>query len=258
MEFTVERGKLWMLQTRNGKRTTKAALKNCGRHGQRGADHPRRGRSGGSTPRPSTSCCTRRSTPKAARNLVATGLPASPGAAQGEIVFTSEDAENAKGGRPQDHPGPRRDLARRHQRHARRRRHSDHAWRHDVPRGRRGAAAWASLVSRARVPSGSITKPARWPVAGVVLRQGDIITVDGSHWASAEGDASPCWSPNSRATSRLLWSWADAIRRMKVRANAETPADAEAARPLRRRRHRALPHRAHVSSTQVASSRCAR
>ncbi len=63
IEFTVERGKLWMLQTRSGKRTAKAALQDRGRHGRGGADHAARRRCCGSIRRRSTSCSTRRSIP---------------------------------------------------------------------------------------------------------------------------------------------------------------------------------------------------
>ena len=87
IEFTIERGKLWMLQTRNGKRTAKAALTHRRRDGRRGPDHAGGGGRRASTRRRSTSCCTRRSIPNAERKVIATGLPASPGAAGGEIVF---------------------------------------------------------------------------------------------------------------------------------------------------------------------------
>ena len=63
IEFTVERGKLWMLQTRSGKRTAKAALRIAVDMAQRGADHARRRRCCASIPRRSTSCSTRRSIP---------------------------------------------------------------------------------------------------------------------------------------------------------------------------------------------------
>ena len=109
IEFTVEQGKLWMLQTRTGKRTAKAALRIAVDLAQREADHAGRGGDARSTRPRSTSCCTRPSIPKAERKVIATGLPASPGAASGEIVFSSDEAETAQGAGPQGHPGARRD-----------------------------------------------------------------------------------------------------------------------------------------------------
>jgi pyruvate,orthophosphate dikinase len=110
MEFTIQEGKLWMLQTRSGKRTAKAALKDRGRACPRRPDH--RDRSGGrSSPARSTSFCIRPSTPKAERKVLTAGLPASPGAAAGEIVFTSEAAEARQEGPQEGHPRPCRDLA---------------------------------------------------------------------------------------------------------------------------------------------------
>ena len=88
LEFTVEQGKLWMLQTRNGKRTAKAALRIAVELANEGLITQRGGGGARSIRRRSTSCCTRPSIPKAERKVIATGLPASPGAASGEIVFS--------------------------------------------------------------------------------------------------------------------------------------------------------------------------
>ena len=92
IEFTIEHGKLWMLQTRNGKRTAKRAAHRR-RHGRRGHDHHATRRSCASSRPSSTSCCTRRSIPSDKRKPIAKGLPASPGAASGKIVFTADEAE---------------------------------------------------------------------------------------------------------------------------------------------------------------------
>ena len=95
MEFTVERGKLWMLQTRNGKRTAKAALRIAvelaseGLIGQDEAVNRVDPASLDQLLHPTID-------PNAERKILATGLPASPGAASGEIVFNSDDAETAK------------------------------------------------------------------------------------------------------------------------------------------------------------------
>ena len=95
LEFTIERGKLWMLQTRNGKRTATAALQGRGRDGQRrpdlarGRDHAHRAERARSAPAPDPRPARRSRAP------LATGLPASPGAASGEIVFSADEARGA-------------------------------------------------------------------------------------------------------------------------------------------------------------------
>ena len=112
MEFTVEKGKLWMLQTRNGKRTAKAALRIAVELASEGLITQEEA-VGRVDPAALDQLLHPTIDPKAERKILATGLPASPGAASGEIVFTSDDAEAAKQGRPQGHPRARRDLARR-------------------------------------------------------------------------------------------------------------------------------------------------
>ncbi len=152
MEFTVERGKLWMLQTRNGKRTAKAALKVAVDMANEGV-LSREDAIMRVEPSALDQLLHPMLDPKAKPAPIATGLPASPGAASGEIVFSADDAEAASQGRPQDDPGSRRDLARGHPRHARRRGHSDHARRHDLARGRRRARhGQAVRLGRGRDP----------------------------------------------------------------------------------------------------------
>ena len=115
------------------------------------ADHARGGGRRASTRPRSTSCCTRPSIPRRERDIIGAGLPASPGAATGEIVFSSEDAEEMKAQGPQGHPGAHRDQPRGHPRHACRRRHPDHARRHDQPCGRGGARHGQALRFRRRL-----------------------------------------------------------------------------------------------------------
>ncbi len=93
IEFTVQDGKLWMLQTRNGKRTAKAALKIAVDLKREGLHHGERSDDARRSLIRSTSCCIRRSIPKAKRDLILSGLPASPGAASGEVVFSADEAE---------------------------------------------------------------------------------------------------------------------------------------------------------------------
>ncbi len=227
MEFTVERGKLWMLQTRNGKRTTKAALKiaiDMAAEGLIGRDEAIRRIDPASLDQllhPTLD-------PKAKRDLLATGLPASPGAAQGEIVFTSEEAENARSaGRktilvraetsPEDINGM-------------------HA-AEGILTTRGGMTSHAAVVARGMgkpcvsgAGSISVDATARTMTSGgIVLKQGDVITVDGSTGQVLRGRVAML-EPELSGDFSTLMVWADAIRRMKVRANADTPADAEAAR----------------------------
>ena len=112
LEFTIEQGKLWMLQTRSGKRTAKAALRIAVELANEGLITQGRSGDARSSPPRSTSLLHPTIDPKAERKVIATGLPASPGAASGEIVFSSEEAETLKGAGPQGHPGAGRDLAR--------------------------------------------------------------------------------------------------------------------------------------------------
>jgi len=227
MEFTVERGKLWMLQTRNGKRTTKAALKiaiDMATEGLIGRDEAIRRIDPASLDQllhPTLD-------PEAKRDLLATGLPASPGAAQGEIVFTSEEAENARSaGRktilvraetsPEDINGM-------------------HA-AEGILTTRGGMTSHAAVVARGMGKpcvsgAGSISVDARagtMTSGGVVLKRGDVITVDGSTGQVLRGRVA-MREPELSGDFSTLMVWADAIRRMKVRANADTPADAQAAR----------------------------
>ena len=150
LEFTVEQGKLWMLQTRSGKRTAKAALRIAVELAQEKlishAEAVTR-----IDPAALDQLLHPTIDPAAERKVIATGLPASPGAACGEIVFSSEDAELLKKPGPQGDPGSRRDLARGHSRHARRRRNIDHPRRHDLACGCGRARHGQALRRRRRL-----------------------------------------------------------------------------------------------------------
>ena len=80
---------------------------------------------------------------------------------------------------------------------------------------------------------------------GKTLKRGDIITIDGSTGQVLAGRV-PMIEPELSGEFGTLMGWADKVRKLGVRANADTPADARARGQVRRRRHRALPHRAHV------------
>ncbi|MGY4434765.1 hypothetical protein ACVWWO_007242 [Bradyrhizobium sp. F1.13.1] len=131
MEFTVEQGKLWMLQTRGGKRTAKAALRIAVELANEGLITKKEAVTR-IDPASLDQLLHPTIDPNAKRDVIATGLPASPGAASGEIVFSSDEAAKLQGRRSQGDSGPDRDQPRGHPRHARRRRHLDHPWRHDL------------------------------------------------------------------------------------------------------------------------------
>ena len=187
LEFTVEQGKLWMLQTRSGKRTAKAAL----RIAVELAGEKLITREEAVTrvdPAALDQLLHPTIDPNAERKVIATGLPASPGAASGEIVFSADEAAKLKSRRQEGDPGAGRDLAGGHPRHARRRRHPHHPRRHDLACGGGGARHGQALrlgrrhaarrlrrrhddrrrpdLPRAATSSRSTARPGRcWPAA---------------------------------------------------------------------------------------------
>ena len=227
IEFTVERGKLWMLQTRNGKRTARAALRvavemaNDGLITQEEAILRIEPGALDQLLHPTID-------PKAPRNIIATGLPASPGAACGEIVFTSDEAETLKAAgkkvilvRVETSP---EDI------------HGMHA-AEGILTTRGGMTSHAAVVARGMgKPCVSGAGGVRVDYAaqtltslGKTFKKGDIITIDGSAGQVIEG-AAPMLEPELSGEFAILMGWADAARRMKVRTNADTPADARIAR----------------------------
>ena len=140
MEFTIERGRLFMLQTRNGKRTAAAALQIAVRSCQRG--HDLQGRSAHAKIDPqarSTRCCIPTFEPKALKNAkaIASGLPASPGAACGRVYFTAAGCDGSSQARRKSHTRSPRDLSRRHRGYVCLRGHPHRTRRNDVARGGR-------------------------------------------------------------------------------------------------------------------------
>ncbi|GLK55965.1 pyruvate,orthophosphate dikinase [Methylopila capsulata] len=227
LEFTVERGKLWMLQARNGKRTAKAALKIAVDLASEGLIT--RDEAVARIDPPSLDQLLHPTIdPKAERKVIATGLPASPGAAQGELVFSSEDAEVAVAAgkkvilaRTETSP---EDI------------HGMHV-SEGILTTRGGMTSHAAVVARGmgkpcvsgagmlRIDekSGTLT------VTGRVFKAGDVVTIDGSTGQVLEG-AVAMVQPELSGDFATLMRWADEVRRMGVRANAETPDDARAAR----------------------------
>ncbi len=227
MEFTVERGKLWMLQTRSGKRTTKAALRVAVdmakeelitrdeallRIEPAGLDqllHPT-------------------IDPSAERNVLATGLPASPGAASGEIVFNSDEAETLKSSghkiilvRVETSP---EDI------------HGMHA-AEGILTTRGGMTSHAAVVARGMGKpcvsgAGSIRvdyAKQTMTVGGKTFKKGATVTIDGSTGQVIEGSVAML-QPELSGEFATIMEWADKARRLGVRANADTPTDARVAR----------------------------
>ena len=229
MEFTIEHGKLWMLQCRNGKRTAAAAVRMAVEMVEEGllnkeeaimrvgADqldqllHPMLD-------------------PKAKKNVIATGLPASPGAAVGRAVFNAEDAEAwaARGEKvilirnetsPEDIGGM----------------HASQG----VITARGGMTSHAAVVARGMgtpCVSGSheihidYAKKTMTTDKGVVIKEGDWVSLDGAKGQIIEGRVPTVAADTNSGNFGKLMSWVDEIRTMEVRANAETPKDAKQAR----------------------------
>ena len=149
VEFTVQRGTLWILQTRSGKRTAKAALKIA-------VDMAREGLVDEAEaltrvdPLALEQLLHPSLDPEAPRRVMARGLPASPGAACGKVVFDADEAEGPRQPRRGRDPAAHRDQPRGHPRHARRSGHRHQPGRHDQPRRRRGPRHGTPVYHRRR------------------------------------------------------------------------------------------------------------
>jgi pyruvate,orthophosphate dikinase len=226
VEFTIEEGRLWMLQTRSAKRTGGAALKIAVDMVGEGLITPDEALLR-IDPLSLDQLLHPTIDPAATRDLVANGLPASPGAASGEIVFTPEEAATAKqAGRKvilvRIETSPE-DI------------HGMHA-AEGILTTRGGMTSHAAVVARGMgkpCVSGAGTlridyQAETMNAGGRILRKGDVITVDGSTGEVLAGLVAMRQPELSGDFTRLM-EWADQARRMRVRANAETPADARAA-----------------------------
>jgi pyruvate,orthophosphate dikinase len=227
LEFTIERGKLWMLQTRSGKRTAKAALK-IAVEMARDKLITKEEAVARIDPASLDQLLHPTIDPKAARDVIGIGLPASPGAATGEIVFSSGDAEELKTqGRKailvRIETSPE-DI------------HGMHA-AEGILTTRGGMTSHAAVVARGMGKpcvsgAGSLRvdyKAGTLMAMGSTFRKGDIITIDGGNGQVLKG-AVPMLQPELSGDFAAIMEWADAVRRMKVRTNAETPLDARMAR----------------------------
>ena len=227
MEFTIEKNKLWMLQTRNGKRTAKASLKIAvdlaaeGLITQEEAILRIDPLSLDQLLHPTID-------PNAQRDVIAMGLPASPGAASGAVVFNSDDAEAAKKAgrrcilvRVETSP---EDI------------HGMHA-AEGILTTRGGMTSHAAVVARGMgkpCVSGAGTIRVNYAQetfssAGRTFKKGDLITIDGGNGQVLAGEIK-MQQPELSGEFSTLMGWADSVRRMKVRTNAETPLDARQAR----------------------------
>jgi len=226
LEFTVEQGKLWMLQTRSGKRTAQAALRIA-------VDLAQEKLIGKTEavkridPAALDQLLHPTIDPKAERKIIATGLPASPGAASGEIVFSSDEAEALKSQgrkvilvRVETSP---EDI------------HGMHA-AEGILTTRGGMTSHAAVVARGMGKpcvsgAGSLRVDYRTQTltaGGTVLKKGDTLTIDGATGQVLAG-AVPMLEPVLAGEFATVMKWADELRSLKVRANADTPADARAA-----------------------------
>jgi pyruvate,orthophosphate dikinase len=226
MEFTVEQGKLWMLQTRSGKRTAKAALRIAVELANEGViskkDAVMR-----IDPASLDQLLHPTIDPAAKRDVIATGLPASPGAASGEIVFSSDEAAKLQADgrkvilvRIETSP---EDI------------HGMHA-AEGILTTRGGMTSHAAVVARGmgkpcvsgcgtiRVDYGRGTMS----IGSRTFKTGDVITIDGSLGQVLAGRM-PMIEPAMSGEFGTLMGWADAVRKLGVRVNADTPEDARTA-----------------------------
>ena len=227
VEFTVENNKLWMLQTRSGKRTAKSAIKIA-------VDMVKEKliskKEAVLRIDPDTLDTLLHPTldKKVNKKIIASGLPASPGAASGKVVFSADEAErlnemmqNSILVRTETSP---EDI------------HGMHAAK-GILTSRGGMTSHAAVVARGMgrpCVSGStkinidyVNKIFR--AGDVTVKEGDIITIDGSSGEIISGEV-PTVKPEMSGDFSKLMSWADSFRKLKVRTNSETPVDTKTAR----------------------------
>jgi pyruvate,orthophosphate dikinase len=227
IEFTLQRGRLWLLQTRAGKRTVQAAVRIAVDMAKERLIS-REEAVGRVDPSSLDQLLHPTLDPGAEREVIAKGLPASPGAAVGHVVFSADEAEaRGKAGekvvlvRIETSPD---DI------------HGMHA-AEGILTARGGMTSHAAVVARgmgkccvAGCGSLRIDYAARqMTVDGVTLQAGDLLTIDGSTGEVMAG-AVPTVTPELGGAFSELMRWADSMRRLSVRTNADTPQDAKIAR----------------------------
>lgn len=227
IEFTIEKGKLYMLQTRNGKRTAQAAVRIA-------VDMVKEGLITKNEalmrlePKQLDQLLHKTIDPKAKVKVIAQGLPASPGAAVGQVVFEAARAHDwAEDGKkvilvrqetsPEDIEGMNAAEG--------------------ILTARGGMTSHAAVVARGMgkcCVSGCekvIVKEeeGEFVVGGEVVKEGDYITLNGNTGEVILGKV-PTVDPELKGEFKTLMEWANAVRKLKVRANADTPHDSEVAR----------------------------
>ncbi len=227
IEFTVQGGRLWMLQTRRGKRTTQAALQIAVDMALEGVIE-RDEAIARIEPASLEQSLHPMLDPDAPRDVIARGLPASPGAVSGQVVFSADEAERlAAAGeavilvRIETSP---EDI------------HGMHAAR-GILTSRGGMTSHAAVVARgmgkpcvcAASELAIDYREGRFTAGERIIAKGDQVTIDGSAGTVMLG-AMPTVEPQMSGAFDTLMGWADQRRRLKVRTNAETPDDVRAAR----------------------------
>ena len=229
IEFTIQENRLFMLQTRNGKRTAKAAVKLAVDMAKEGLIDKKTAISR-VDPNQLDQLLHPTFDPKAKKEVIAVGLPASPGAATGKVVFSAEDAEKLaekkekvilvrKETSPEDIGGMHVSQG--------------------ILTTRGGMTSHAAVVARGMgkccvAGCGSLIvdyKTQTFKVDGKVVKRGDYISLDGSSGEVMLGQVATI-EPKLSGDFATLMEWADEIRKLKVRTNADTPTDAKKAREL--------------------------
>ncbi len=227
IEFTVENNKLWMLQTRNGKRTAKAAIKIA-------VDMVKEKLISKKEAilriDPNTLDTLLHPTldEKAEKKVIAKGLPASPGAASGKVVFTADEAEKMNNQKEDTilvrvETSPE-DI------------HGMHAAK-GILTARGGMTSHAAVVARGMgrpcvSGSGEINidyESKEFKARDLTVKEGDIITIDGGSGKVMKGLV-PTVKPDISGYFSTIMKWADQFRKLKIRTNAETPQDTKMAR----------------------------
>jgi pyruvate, orthophosphate dikinase len=227
IEFTIQKGKLWMLQTRTGKRTAAAALKiACDMVDEKMINEKTAILR--IAPNQLDQLLHPMFDPKAEKDVIAKGLPASPGAATGQAVFHADEAEAwAKDGKkvilvrietsPEDIGGMNAAQG--------------------ILTARGGMTSHAAVVARGMgkccvAGCGAINidyKTNQFEVGGTIIKEGDWVSLDGSTGEVMKGQVSTI-TPELSGDFGKLMKWADRYRKMGVRTNADTPKDSKVAR----------------------------
>ncbi|MBF0384089.1 MAG: pyruvate, phosphate dikinase, partial [Magnetococcales bacterium] len=227
IEFTIQKNKLWILQTRNGKRTTKAAIKVAVDLANESLISTEEA-IGRVAPADLDQLLHPAIDPNAERHVLTRGLPASPGAASGQIFFTADDAEfEAQEGKAvilvRDETSPE-DI------------HGMHAAQ-GIVTARGGMTSHAAVVARGMgrpCVSGCSEihidfEKEICTINGTILNRGEWMTIDGATGEVLSGQV-PTLEPEMSKEFSEFMRWGDDVRRMDVRTNADTPHDAKVAR----------------------------